>query len=149
MNEYNAKIGKVSTNTINYILIVLIIVGVSVLSFINGPSGNDFRIEEEQFVITGYDQTVLTIAYDDISHLEYLDSLPDFGEAVSVAENGKVLSGTYKNEAYGEYQVHVDTRIDACMLIQTEDVTVLFNVESEDTTKELCSAFDKYIKGIF
>ena len=149
MDEYNSKIGKVSPTTLNYILIVLILVGVSVFSFMNGPTTNDIRIEEEQFIITGYDQTVLPIAYDDITRLEYLDSLPDFGEAVNVAENGKTLSGTYQNEAYGEYQVHVDTSIDACMLIQTETVTVLFNIESADTTKELCKAFDKYIQGIF
>lgn len=139
------KFGRMSANTLNYIIIFLIIIGVSVFSFMNGPTDTLVMVQEEALAITGINEAQLLIEYKDITHLEVLEPLPDFGEAVDVVENGKAVSGTYKNEAYGEYQVHVNTKIDACLLVQTEEMTVLFNIESPETVKELCSALEQQI----
>ena len=134
------------------VVICLLIVGVFLL-FRNTSLGQRFGnygglspvLEETQFGITGLDGVTHTFVYAD-SDIELYEGLKDFlatqkGELVEGQETRQVLSGTYRNDAFGEYQLHVQTKLSSYIVVRNADGVLVFNLESNDTTQELYRYF--------
>ena len=102
-------------------------------------------LEEKQFGITGLDGVTHTFVYVD-SDIELCSGLKDYlakdkGEMLEGSETKRVCSGLYRNDAFGDYQLHVQTKLDSYMVVRTADGVIVFNLESNDTTKELYNYF--------
>jgi len=134
------------------IIICLAIVGVFLLSkdwlsenfgFTFGDSYDGLApvLEETQFGIKGLDGEAHTFVYVD-SDITLHEGLKDYlntqkGEIVEAQETRKVDSGVYHNDAYGDYQLHVQTKLDKYIVVKNADGVIVFNLESNDTTQEL------------
>ena len=113
--------------------------------FGGGYDGLSPVLEETQFGITGLDGVTHTFVYVD-SDMELREGLKDFldrekGERVAGEETKRVCSGLYHNEAFGDYQLHVQTRLNNYIVVHTGDGVIVFNLESDETTKELYKYF--------
>ena len=102
-------------------------------------------LEEKQFGITGLDGVTHTFVYAD-SDIELYEGLKEFlntqkGETVDAQETRQVYSGTYRNDAFGEYQLHVQIRLNSYIVVHNADGVLVFNLESDDTTQELYRYF--------
>ena len=98
-------------------------------------------LEEKQFGITGLDGVTHTFVYAE-SDIELRDGLKDFlagekGERVDGEETKYVCSGTYRNDAFGEYQLHVQKKYDKYIVVHDSNGVLVFNLESNETTTEL------------
>ena len=98
-------------------------------------------LEETQFGITGLDGETHTFVYTE-SEIELRDDLKGFlanekGTLVEGTENKRVLSGVYRNDEFGEYQLHVQTKLHCFIVVRNADGVTVFNLESDETTKEL------------
>ena len=128
------------------VVICLLIVGFFLLtknSFGIADSYGGFRpvLEEKQFGITGLDGVTHSFVYVD-SETELHDDLKDFlanrkGEKLEGTETKRACSGTYHNDEYGDYQLHVQSKLKTYIVVRNADGVIVFNLESDDTTKEL------------
>ena len=136
------------------VIICLVIVGVFLLTkdFLGLPKdflgfGDSFGglkpvLEETQFGVTGLDGVTHTFVYAEADSIELHDDLKDFlaerkGSLVEGDETRTTLSGTYHNDEYGDYQLHVMTKLKTYILVRDANGVLIFNMESDDTTKEL------------
>ena len=117
------------------------------LGFTFGDSYDGLKpvLEETQFGITGLDGMTHTFVYAE-SDITLHDGLKGFlktdkGETVEAEETKRVCSGVYRNAEFGEYQLHVQTRLDMYILVRNADGVLIFNLESNDTTRELYDYF--------
>ena len=138
------------------VVICLAIVGVFLLAkdWLNDNFGFTFGdsydglapvLEETQFGIKGLDGVAHTFVYVD-SDITLHEGLKDYlntekGEIVEAQETRKVCSGVYHNALYGDYQLHVQTKLDKYIVVQNADGVIVFNLESDDTTRELYNYF--------
>ena len=102
-------------------------------------------LEEKQFGIIGLDGVTHTFVYAE-SEIELHDDLKDFlakekGELLEGNETRQTYSGTYRNAAFGEYQLHVQVKLKYYMIVRNADGVLVFNLESNETTQELYRYF--------
>ena len=102
-------------------------------------------LEETRFGITGLDGNTHFFNYADADSIELFDDLKslDIGEKVEGQENRQVKSGTYRNSEFGTYQLHVQTKLHNYIVVHMPDGVLVFNLESDDTTKELHKYFNQ------
>ena len=134
-----------NTRFVNYLLVVLLIVGVTIFSLVGGASNITLIIGEDSVTVGGLEERECVIAYSDVERTELLDELPAIDEKVNADERGKVISGTCKNSEYGEFELYVDQAINKCMLIETADTTLVFNLEGDSTTEQVFESLTEYI----
>ncbi len=108
---------------------------------LGGYDGLDPVLEEKQLGITGLDGGTHTFVYAEWE-LELRDNLKEYlasekGELVAGEETKRVCSGTYRNDAFGEYQLHVQIKLSNYIVVHDKNGVLVFNLESNDTTKEL------------
>lgn len=85
------------------------------------------------------------IKWSDIQSAE-LRSCPDFGTLVEGTDDAPEKSGVWKNDAFGEYELFVSTKIENCIVCTTKDSrTVVFNFESAESTVSLYEAILKQL----
>ena len=48
-----------------------------------------------------------------------------------------MCSGTFRNAAFGEYQLHVQIKYDKYIVVHDKNGVLVFNLESNETTTEL------------
>lgn len=112
---------------------------------LGGYDGLSPVLEETQFGITGLDGVTHTFVYAD-SDIELREGLQDYlakekGELVAGEETKRVCSGTYHNDAFGNYQLHVQTKYNNYIVVRSGGEVIVFNLESDETTKELYKYF--------
>lgn len=86
------------------------------------------------------DAFTIDIAYGDISSMELVQDL-DLGSCVDGTEEELRKNGMWENTAFGQYYLCIYTNIPQYIVLHTTDGVVVFNYESEDTTKKLYEAF--------
>ena len=129
------------------VVICLLIVGFFLLTKdrfnlgvgLGGYGGLAPVLEETRFGITGLDGNTHFFTYVDADSIELHDDLQSFdrGEKVEGKENRQTVSGTYRNSEFGEYQLHIQTKLHNYIVVHAPDGVIVFNLESDDTTKEL------------
>ncbi len=129
------------------VIICLLIVGFFLLtknSFGLGSYGGfSPELEETRFGITDLEGTTHFFTYSDAESIELCDGLKSFdkGEQLSGTSNNRVCSGTYRNAAFGEYQLHVQMKVDKYIVVHDASGVLVFNLESDDTTSRLYEYF--------
>lgn len=134
MEESTGK--GLNSRAVNYIIIIAVMVGVMVYSFIKGGSDTSLSIQDDYITIGGLQDMSVTVEYADVESMELLGQLPELTQ-VDTAVKGKLVCGTCSSSQWGEFQAFLNTKIPSCILLCTPEVTVCFNVESQDTTEQL------------
>jgi len=96
-------------------------------------------LDETQFSIMLPSGDRRTIVFDELQRVEYRQGLESFdrGELLSGEEARRCFNGVYKNAEFGEYELYVMTKLDSFIVAHLPDGIVLFNIESDDTTRLL------------
>lgn len=122
------------SNTANTIIIVLIFVGVFLYNIINPSDMVKIQVEDTDLILGGYEDITYSIPLDTIDSLTYQEEV-EYPE-----ETKSILCGAYSNEQWGEYILYVNGKVSACIVMETESGTYVFNYENASTTKALYDA---------
>lgn len=121
-------------NKANTIILVLIFVGVFLYNVVNPREMVTIQVEDTALILGGYEDITYEIPLDAINELSYVE------EAEYPEESKSILHGTYSNERWGEYILCVNGKVPACIVMETERGTYVFNYDNENTTKALYEA---------
>ena len=141
------EINRIKMFGLRDVIICLLVVGFFMLtknSFnLGGYAGILPTLEETRFGITDLAGKDHFFTYKDADSIELFDDLKSFdkGELVEGTEKRTVTSGTFRNSEFGEYELHVQTKLHNYIVVHDANGVLVFNVESDDTTKQLYDYF--------
>lgn len=120
---------------INLAIVLVLIVIVTVRSVAGGGPHVDFILDEESLSFNGPGEFKVFVEFEDLTSVEFRDSL-DLGVCVSGGSDNGYTYGIWENEEFGEYTLHVLTKVDAYMILTEADgSTVVLNLENAQTTE--------------
>ena len=98
---------------------------------------------ETQFSVVAMDGEQHTFVYAETESIELLDNLDEFdrGTMIGGNESKRCVSGTFQNEQFGEYELHVLTKLDSYIVVNSSNGVLVFNIESDETTAALYDFF--------
>ena len=83
------------------------------------------------------------LKWDDIQSIELRENL-SYGVLVEGVDGSKEKSGIWSSEEFGEYELFANARLKSCIICHREPgQTIIFNYESEESTKSLYDAILK------
>lgn len=83
------------------------------------------------------------LKWDEVASLELQETLPD-GTLVEGTDTRKEKSGIWTNDTFGEYELIVNAKVTNCIVCRTTSGRVMvFNFESEESTKSLLTAMEE------
>lgn len=141
------EMDRMKRNGIRDVIICVVIVVVFLLTKNNlglGSYGGMVpTLEETRFGITDLAGVEHFFTYKDADSIELFNDLKSFdrGELVEGTERRGVTSGTFRNSAFGEYQLHVMNKLDSYIVVRDANGVLVFNVESDETTVQLYEYF--------
>ena len=133
--EYKAPLTKVE-KTVLWILmpVVLALLIFSVVSCFTGDIA--VQLGEDSFTIEASYYDDLRLSYGDIDSVEYRTA-DDPGERVSGFGTPRLLMGWFRNEEFGNYTRYSYTKTDACVVIRSDDKTLVIGLADAAETEAL------------
>ena len=133
--EYKAPLTKVE-KTVLWILmpVVLALLVFSVVSCFTGDIA--VQLGEDSFTIEASYYEDLHLSYADIDSVEYRTA-DDPGERVSGFGTPRLLMGWFRNEEFGNYTRYSYTKTDACVVIRSDDKTLVIGLADAAETEAL------------
>ena len=113
------------------ILGVILILFVGALMFTGDIT---VQYQEETFTVEADFSKDLTMAYEEITSLEYRDT-DHRGSRVAGVASSRLLTGTFRNEEFGSYTRCSYTQCDACVVVKTEKKVYVINGPDAEQTK--------------
>ena len=134
------------------IIVCLLIVGFFLLTKnglglgLGGYGGLAPVLEETRFGVTGVDGTTHFFTYSEVESIELRSDLSDFlrnekGTLVEGKDQKRVCSGLFHNDAFGDYQLHVQTQLHNFIIVHAPEGVLVFALESDETTQSLYEYF--------
>lgn len=120
--------------------IICLVIIVVVLLFRIGRGGQTVSLfwseDNTQLTVTGVDGTEHMLVFSELESVELHHGLADFdrGEQCSGEMTKTVTSGRFRNDAYGEYELHVMNDLDHYIVARGSDGVLVFNYEADGTT---------------
>lgn len=133
-----------NSSKINAVLFVVLIAVILIAFQEDDSAGVHFDFQKDAMVLSSTENMEITIPYDSVQKIELLSSL-EYGTRLSGTESTEKKSGLWKNASYEEYYLLAAPGISHYIAVQTEDIIVVFNYESDDTTCSLYNALQGYI----
>jgi len=126
-NVYAKRMGKVSG-----IFVVVLLAFVAILMFV----GNiDYVFEKDALVIEADFWGDMTINYDEIENIEYLEE-DNAGSRTNGYGSARLLMGTFRNDDYDYYTRYSYTKCDVGIMLDLgESVVVISDIDEENTLK--------------
>lgn len=125
---HTGKMGKLSG-----VFLIAILAFVAVMMF---TGDIEFTCEEDALVIEADYWGDMTIEYDDIESIEYLQK-DHKGSRTSGHGSARLLMGTFQNEEYGYYTRYSYTKCDVGIEVDLGKSIVVISEIDEDTTEKL------------
>lgn len=124
------------------VIICLIIIVVALLyQESRDTRGISLRLstEETQVTVVGVDGTEHTLVFSQLESVELFTELEEFdrGEQLSGEATKTLTSGQFRNDAYGEYALHVMNKLHNYVVARGADGVLVFNFESDESTKAI------------
>lgn len=120
---------------INLAIVLVLVVIVTVRSIAGGGSNVDFTLDEESLSLSGPGEFRVSVEFKDLTSVEFRDSL-DLGVCMSGGSENGYTYGIWENEEFGEYTLHVLTKVEAYMILREADGDiVVLNLENAQTTE--------------
>lgn len=132
--------------TLRYVIFGVILFAVAIgISFID--SNDDVKVTfDSESVIVKSDRYQLSIDYADIAKVE-LAKMPDAGNCTNGKDTMVLRTGTWENEAWGEYYVCADLDCTDCIVVTIHDGrTFVFSSKNNQTTAELYEILNSHLK---
>ncbi len=134
------------------VIVCLLIVGFFLLTKnglglgLGGYGGLAPVLEETRFGVTGMDGTTHFFTYSEVESIELRSDLSNFlqnekGTLVEGKDQKRVCSGLFHNDAFGDYQLHVQTQLHNFIIVHAPDGVLVFALESDETTQSLYEHF--------
>lgn len=130
----------------NLFFIFLILAVVLFYTFSGGSVGISLDFGEDALILSAsnYDWQ---IPYGRIATLELI-TLPDTGVLIEGSEKKSLCCGTWENEAWGEYTLCIDPKIDHCIAVTMDDGSVyVLNYENAESTQQLHKMFSELLQN--
>ena len=100
----------------------------------------------EESVYVKAKRDMMDVHYADIQSAELTAMAPSGDEVQSSFDDDTVRTGTWKNEAWGEYTACIDPDTGNCILLKIADGrTLVFSRKDDATTEELFSTLQTYL----
>lgn len=139
---------KKHRNAVRIIRILLVIAMFVSGSIIFARRGNTMnaglRFDPDAFVFPEQDGTLTRVKYSEITELEYLER-PDYGAPEGGEAVKGVRCGRWRSESLGAYSACASEWIRGAVRAKAGGTVYVFNVESEDTTRELYKTLQEMI----
>ena len=123
------------------VICVIIILGFLLYKEVRGEETTAVtpRLGETEFTLIALDGTEHRFVYDELDSIELHDDLQSFdrGTLVRGNEAKRCVSGRYTNDAFGEYELHIMTKLNEYLIVKNADGVMVFNIESDETTQAL------------
>ena len=88
----------------------------------------------------------MLIGYDLIDHIELTDK-PEAGENVNGRDDNILLTGTWKNDTWGEYEACIEQITDNCIVIHLKDGrTFVISRRDNEETAAVYQQFQTFLK---
>lgn len=134
---YNKKAGKAA---IIFLTVIFALVGVLMFA------GNiEYVFEEEAFVIEADFWSDMTIKYDEIESVEYLES-DDAGSRIGGYGSARLLMGNFRNDDYDYHTRYSYVKCDEGILLNLGESIVVISDMDEVSTKKLYEEMMSKIK---
>lgn len=135
--------GMSRRNTAALILVLIVVTAYYVFTQQGAPSFRFFP-ESRTFTLTGAKDKKAVFSLDDLTELR-LYAGGDYGTALDGGKLplGGVRYGTWESESLGRYEAFFSDKTDVVILVKDADKTAVFNIENEDSTRELLRQMDK------
>lgn len=126
--------------------LAICVIFVAAFVVIRGVSGEKTFVpllEETRFSIVALDGTTHSFVYAEADSIELFDDFRSFdrGVPVNAAETRRLISGTYRNAEFGEYQLHAVKKLNNYIVVRRPEGVLVFNLESDETTQALYASF--------
>ncbi|MBS5113115.1 MAG: hypothetical protein KHZ15_10605 [Coprobacillus cateniformis] len=115
-----------------YIFLPLLIIVYILFDMSSVPN---IKITEENVYLDAPLCSSMTIGYEDIDEIEYINEL-DFGKKVKGKNNNEFIAGIYRNKEFGDYYVVAYNGCDKYIKIKCKNEIYIFNLETVNQTKE-------------
>lgn len=123
---------------VNTALALLLIVGVSVFTWLNPTDAIIVQIEQDKLCVEISDEFQYAVPIDAIQKI-VLEEEPVYG-----GDGQKIAYGQYVNNVWGEYSQCVYTQVPVCIVVYAQDGTYVFNLEHEENTRSFYEAMLEY-----
>ena len=94
------------------------------------------EVLQEEIRLTMEDKSVHTIRISEIIDMELVEN-PDYGTCETGSDKRQSRSGTWQNECWGEYILCAYDSCNSCIVVQTGEGTVVFNLASDIDTEQM------------
>ena len=131
---------------INLIIVLALIAIVMIRSIRGGGSDVDFALSEDRLSISGPGEFTVSVEFSDVSSIAFRDSL-DQGVCIDGGSEGSYTYGIWENEEFGQYALHVLTKVNAyIVLTEVDGDVIVFNIESDKTTEAFSESLTKHLQ---
>ena len=113
---------------------ILIILAALLLFWRFTPPSAKLSLDGEAFSVADGDTVDVSIPFAKIRTISLIGTL-ERGEMVRGTSTRHVARGIWENDAYGEYTLCINERINCCLVIQADSQTLVYNYESSETTQ--------------
>lgn len=113
---------------------ILIILAILLLFWRFTPPSAHLSLEGKALSVADGDTVDVSIPFAKIRTISLIGTL-ERGEMVRGTSTRHIARGIWKNDAYGEYTLCINERINCCLVIQTDNQTLVYNYESSETTQ--------------
>ena len=124
---------------LNSICLVVIIVVFLVYSLFFQKPKVEAAMDDQTFALITLSEENIAFYLTDVESVELCDDFSEFdkGTFQSGTEDSSCCSGTYVNDAFGEYQLHVNLKVDPYVIVHYTDGILVFNTPTKNETTEL------------
>ena len=124
---------------INLITIVVVIAVFLIYSMFFQTKTITAVMDDKSFVLAPLEGENIAFSLTDVESVELGDDFSAFdkGSLQSGTEDSSCCSGVYMNDTLGEYQLHVNLKVDPYVIVRYTDGVLVFNTETADGTTEL------------
>ncbi|MFV0394264.1 MAG: DUF3784 domain-containing protein [Coprobacillaceae bacterium] len=117
--------------TVGFVTVIGVIV-----TFILFMGDVSVDVTKEKITLDASGVSQRTIAYDEISSIEYVDNY-DIGSRIGGIDSFALQAGKFKNDDLGRYRLYSYTDCKSYVIITTEQESFVFNQGSKEKTKRL------------
>lgn len=124
---------------LNLICLVVIIVAFLGYSLFFRQPTITAAMDDKTFALTTAENEAIAFSLTAVNSVEFGSDLSAFdrGSLQSGTETSACCSGSYRNDAFGEYQLHVNLKVNSYVIVHWTGGTLVFNTTSADATTEL------------
>ena len=133
---------------VNLAIVLVLIAVVTIRSLVNGGSDVNFTLEADGLSLSGPGEFTVSVDFKDLTSIEFRDSL-GLGDCVTGGSESGYTYGIWKNEEFGEYTLHVLTKVEAYMILtETNGSIVVLNIENAKTTEAFSQNLTEHLQEL-